>query len=73
MIPKTIAQLFEKEKEMDDLREFVITCSMYEIYLDKVRDLGSAFIEKSGINISSKSGLLFFNKNKIFYQSKLQR
>jgi len=32
---------------MDELREFVITCSMYEIYLDKVRDLGSAYVEKN--------------------------
>ena len=40
---------------MEELREFVITCSMYEIYLDKVRDLGAAFMDKTGLN-SSKVG-----------------
>ena len=48
---------------MEELREFVITCSMFEIYLDKVRDLGSAFLEKSVASPSSKSCIKKYSNN----------
>ena len=40
LIPLTIEFLFEQHNKMKDTREFIITCSYYEIYLNKVRDLG---------------------------------
>lgn len=44
LIPRTVEHLFRKAQELEDIREFVITCSMTEIYLDQVRDLGKAYV-----------------------------
>lgn len=48
LVPKTIEFLFKRGKELEEIREFVITCSMVEIYLDQVRDLGKAYLENTG-------------------------
>jgi len=45
LILKTVEYLFKKSKEAEDTREFVITCSFFEIYLDQIRDLGKKFSE----------------------------
>jgi len=44
LVPRTVEHLFRKAKELEDIREFVITCSMTEIYLDQVRDLGKPYL-----------------------------
>lgn len=44
---KTIEYLFRKAEELSEIREFVITCSLAEIYLDQVRDLGKAYLTNS--------------------------
>lgn len=46
LVPKTIEYLFKRGKELEEIREFVISCSMVEIYLDQVRDLGRSYSEK---------------------------
>lgn len=56
-VPRTIEHLFKKAKEMEDIREFVITCSMTEIYLDQVRDLGKAFLTNNRGNQSVSRAL----------------
>ena len=48
LVPKTVEYLFRRGKELEEIREFVITCSMVEIYLDNVRDLGKAYLEVHG-------------------------
>ncbi len=48
-MPRTIDYLFKKAKDLEEIREFVITCSFIEIYLDQVRDLGKAYLEALGI------------------------
>ena len=48
LVPKTVEFLFKRAKELEEIREFVITCSMVEIYLDQVRDLGKAYLENNG-------------------------
>ena len=48
LVPKTVEYLFRRAKELEEIREFVITCSMVEIYLDQVRDLGKAYLESNG-------------------------
>lgn len=45
LVPKTIEFLFKRARELEEIREFVITCSMVEIYLDQVRDLGKSYLE----------------------------
>jgi len=43
LVPRAIECLFSKSEELSDIREFVITCSMFEIYVDSIRDLGKAY------------------------------
>lgn len=40
MIARAIEFLLKKAAEFDEIREFVITASLAELYLDQVRDLG---------------------------------
>lgn len=48
LVVKTVEYLFKRARELEEIREFVISCSMVEIYLDQVRDLGRAYIESHG-------------------------
>lgn len=51
MVPRTIEFLLKSSRELQEIREFVITCNMFEVYLDQVRDLGRSFYEKRYGNI----------------------
>ena len=54
LVPKTVEMLFQKNKEFQGQKEFVLTCSFAEIYLDQVRDLGK-FIHEQMSERGSKS------------------
>jgi hypothetical protein len=43
LVCKTLEYFFKKAQELEEIREFVLTCSLCEIYLDQVRDLGRAY------------------------------
>ena len=45
MVCRAVEFLFKKAQELEDIREFVLTCSLAEIYLDQVRDLGKAYVQ----------------------------
>lgn len=40
IVPRSLEFLFKKATEFDEIREFVITASLAELYLENVRDLG---------------------------------
>lgn len=39
LVPRIVQQLLEQQKKVENKRSLVLTCSLYEIYLDQVRDL----------------------------------
>ena len=46
LVPRAIEYLLKSSRDLHEIREFVITCNMFEVYLDQVRDLGRSFYEK---------------------------
>ncbi|KAL4466133.1 hypothetical protein ABPG74_004370 [Tetrahymena malaccensis] len=76
LVPRTVEHLFRKAQELEDIREFVITCSMTEIYLDQVRDLGKAYFQNQqesnrGKTVLSATALTsnFENENLTIYEN----
>ena len=54
LVPRTVELLLQKNKEFQGVKEFVLTCSFAEIYLDQVRDLGKFIHEGGGANKSGR-------------------
>lgn len=46
IVTRAMEYLLSKSQEFEEIREFVITASMAELFLDQVRDLGKAFLGK---------------------------
>ncbi|EGR27798.1 kinesin motor domain protein [Ichthyophthirius multifiliis] len=69
LIPRTIEYLFRKSQELEDIREFVISCSIAEIFLDQVRDLGKAVIyNQQDVEINQVNDM-YFNENLTIYEN----
>ena len=47
LVSRTVESLIKKGKEVENTKAFVISCSMFEVYLDQVRDLGKAYSDKN--------------------------
>lgn len=60
LVVKSVEYLFKRGKEMEESREFVISCSMFEIYLDQVRDLGREYEEREGEGEKNVAGGMIF-------------
>ena len=57
LIPKTIEYLLKKNKEMEGIRELILTCTFVEIYLDQVRDLSRNFNDRNSLGSQRKKSL----------------
>jgi len=56
IVSRCLEAILRKAKDMEDIREFVITASFFELYLDQVRDLGKGLSDKhNASNISRLS------------------
>ncbi|KRX00930.1 P-loop containing nucleoside triphosphate hydrolase [Pseudocohnilembus persalinus] len=63
LVPRTVEFLFKKGEELDDIRQFVITVSIAEVYLDQVRDLGLAYVQQN--EVKSKQSTQYQGKNAV--------
>ncbi|CAD8094785.1 unnamed protein product [Paramecium primaurelia] len=50
IITRAMEYLLSKSQEFEEIREFVITASMAELFLDQVRDLGKAYKSRQQVN-----------------------
>ena len=64
ILSRSLEFILRKAKDSEDNREFVMTGSFYELYLDQIRDLGKAMIDKHNSSI-----FILFVKNKLIYLS----
>lgn len=46
IVPRTMEYILRKAKDFEDVREFVIQASFFELYLDQIRDLGKGLLDK---------------------------
>ena len=46
MVPRCLEGILRKAKDLEDIREFAINASFYELYLDQIRDLGKGLSDK---------------------------
>lgn len=43
LLSRSVEYLLSKGQEFEEIREFIITASIAEVFLDQVRDLGKAY------------------------------
>lgn len=61
IVSRSLEFLLRKAKDVEESREYVMTASFYELYLDQIRDLGKAMIDKHNSRTSSFFYLKIFN------------
>lgn len=69
LIARALEFLLKKAAEFDEIREFVITASLAELYLDQVRDLGRGWVGEGVVANQANLAQNYETENLTIYEN----
>jgi hypothetical protein len=68
-VPRALEFLLKKASEFDEIREFVITASLAELYLENVRDLGRGWAGEGMVSNPATLAQNYETENLTIYEN----